>query len=221
LRATSRQILPPKWQPYICDAIFTFQVLACSLENGQIRKHYGMGAYALVLFVISTWHNVTVEGCSANPCAHVLRYTQGKSTLRHTLLSILMQTCGGLLSYRCAKVFWGMEFTESHGRRYWASHCLADLSVHPVTGLAIESGGTILETSLSLMTFTPFYQMEAATKTLLGCVLTILGVGYTGFYLNPINATNQTFGCRGISSLHHVIIYWAGPLVSTALVAYI
>jgi hypothetical protein len=160
--------------PYILDALFTFQVMACSLENGQVRKHYGMGAYVLALFALSTWHQHTVKDCSANPCAFVLKYTQKKCTGKKVLLSAVFQTCGGLLSYQYARKFWSLGFTESHGRRYLATHCLADLTVDPLTGLAIEAGGTMLETWLALISFTPFYMMEAASKTLLGCILTVL-----------------------------------------------
>lgn len=33
-------------------------------------------------------------------------------------------------------------------------------------------------------------------------------------YLNPINATNQSFGCRGVTALDHFLIYWVGPLAA-------
>ena len=39
----------------------------------------------------------------------------------------------------------------------------------------------------------------------------------TGFYLNPINATNQTFGCKGLAFIDFVIVYWVAPLLATAL----
>ena len=48
-----------------------------------------------------------------------------------------------------------------------------------------------------------------------------VGVDYTGYYLNPINATNQTFGCRGVSLLEHLVVYWLGPLGAAALGTYI
>ena len=48
-------------------------------------------------------------------------------------------------------------------------------------------------------------------------MFTLLGVDWTGFYLNPINATNQTFGCDGVSVWEHIAIYWVGPLSATVL----
>lgn len=177
LRLFAKQFCPSQHLlPFLLDAIFTFQILACSLENGQIRKHYGMGAYALVLFTLSMWHQMTVQdGQSANPCAHVVTLVNGSCSFVHFILRVAFQTAGGLLSYQYARLFWSLEFTDSHGARYWASSCLADLSVSPSLGFLLEAGGTLLETALALTTFTPFYLMEASTKTMLGCWLTVLG----------------------------------------------
>ena len=35
--------------------------------------------------------------------------------------------------------------------------------------------------------------------------------------MNPVNASNQTFGCAGISVWEHIFVYWAGPLLASAL----
>ena len=40
-------------------------------------------------------------------------------------------------------------------------------------------------------------------------------------YLNPVNASNQTFGCSGLSNFKHIVIYWIGPLFATILVCLI
>ncbi len=40
-------------------------------------------------------------------------------------------------------------------------------------------------------------------------------------YCNPINATNQTFGCDGSTVLEHLFVYWVGPLSATALVVFL
>ena len=48
---------------------------------------------------------------------------------------------------------------------------------------------------------------------LFGC---LAGVELTGMYLNPINATNQTFGCHGTGTLEHLVVYWGAPFVATA-----
>ena len=35
--------------------------------------------------------------------------------------------------------------------------------------------------------------------------------------MNPVNASNQTFGCAGISVWEHIFVYWGGPLLASAL----
>ena len=37
--------------------------------------------------------------------------------------------------------------------------------------------------------------------------------------MNPVNASNQTFGCDGIGAAEHIFVYWAGPLLAAALAA--
>ena len=46
-------------------------------------------------------------------------------------------------------------------------------------------------------------------------VVLLLGIEFTGMYLNPINATNQTFGCHGTGKLEHLIVYWGAPFAAT------
>lgn len=43
----------------------------------------------------------------------------------------------------------------------------------------------------------------------------------TGFYLNPLNASNQTLGCKGTSVFDHFLVYWIGPCVSASLTSVI
>lgn len=47
------------------------------------------------------------------------------------------------------------------------------------------------------------------------------GVDATGFYLNPINASNQCFGCHGATIAEHLAVYWIGPLLATAATVYL
>ena len=48
-------------------------------------------------------------------------------------------------------------------------------------------------------------------------VLPFAGIHLTGMYMNPVNASNQTFGCAGISVWEHIFVYWGGPLLASAL----
>ena len=43
----------------------------------------------------------------------------------------------------------------------------------------------------------------------------------TGMYLNPINASTQTFLCKGTSAPEHLLVYWVGPLLATAIASWL
>jgi len=45
-------------------------------------------------------------------------------------------------------------------------------------------------------------------------LITILGIGLTGMYGNPIVAWACTFNCGDVPHLSHFIVYWIAPLVA-------
>ena len=217
-RRAVRHFMPKSVVPYALDLVTTFQLMACSLENGQIRKHYGDGAYVLVMFSIGMWSYATIAGeASSNPCAHVIKYMQGKKSIKQLILHVVCQLVGGLMSFPYARLFWYLELTESHAHRFRSLHCTADLTVPTPIGFLLEFGATFVDVLLCLTTFTPFLFYEVATKSLIGCIVVILGVDLTGMYMNPINATNQTFGCRGINVLEHIFVYWVSVFLAGVL----
>ena len=51
-------------------------------------------------------------------------------------------------------------------------------------------------------------------------VVYLAGLSFTGLYMNPLNASNQTIGCHGNTILEHLLVYWIGPfatVVSTTI----
>ena len=36
--------------------------------------------------------------------------------------------------------------------------------------------------------------------------------------MNPINASNQTFGCKGLTTIEHLLTYWVSPLAAAVIV---
>ena len=35
--------------------------------------------------------------------------------------------------------------------------------------------------------------------------------------MNPLNASNQTFGCHGATPTEHIVVYWIGPMIATSV----
>jgi hypothetical protein len=132
-----------------------------------------------------------------------------------------MQVVGAMLAYHTAKVFWSLGLTEGHRNRL-AVRCQSDLTVSLPTGTTMESLGSAFEFllwSVTLSSTKISHSLEIYGKCLIMSLLTAAGVAYTGMYLNPLNASNQTFGCDGTSAISHLIVYWVGPLLATSATA--
>ena len=107
-------------QALLYDFVTSFQLMSISLENGQLRKHYGDNAYIFALFCTGAWAYFTIDKGRANPCTCVVEYMKGSYSARYALLSGLVQLCGGLLSYPYARAFWNLGLTRSHWQRFLA-----------------------------------------------------------------------------------------------------
>lgn len=98
LRGVCNTLCPIKYREYVADFITAFELCACSLENGNIRHHYGYLAYILDLILLGIWFSLTIGNSSGNPCGIVIKYTKGDLSLQKSCARILLQICGGLVS---------------------------------------------------------------------------------------------------------------------------
>ena len=159
----------------LADFITSFQLMAFSLENGQIRAHYGEVAYVLTLVCVGLWAVYAVSDGQANPCSALIDVLTGKYRFRWALIRGLVQLCGALSSYQYAKVFWYFGFTLSHWERYSQTTCDSDLKVLAFWGFLVEFFGTLIYVAVSLTKFSSNSRLENICKSFLGAVLTILG----------------------------------------------
>jgi len=208
---------PAHLRLYLGDFVVSFMLHACSLENGMIMRYYGFTGFKIILFCQIVWFSLTIKTYEGNPRQQVIGYLSGDRTGSRALKRAACQLAGGLLSYSYARAFWSLELMEGHSQRYKAMHCTSDLKVPILIGFAVEFVGSIIDTFISITTFSSFQFAELLTKCMFTTFMVVMGVDATGFYLNPVNASNQTWGCAGTSHLEHILIYWLGPLAATAL----
>lgn len=206
-----------RWQPYLLNAITAFQGLACSLENTHIRHYYGKAAYWLTLTTLAMISVLTVKGSSSNPCSQMLQYVKGTFTFKELLLRIASQIAGALLSYQYARQFWSLGLHPGHVMKYKKTSCISDLTVSPTAGFVIEFSLTMFDVLCSLFLITRYHLCETAVKLAISCYFVTVGLHLTGMYANPLNASNQTFGCEGMTILEHLLIYWVAPLSATVI----
>lgn len=159
----------------LMDFITSFQLMAFSLENGQVRKHYGELAYTCTLVCVGLWAVYAISDGQANPCTTLIDVLIGKYNIRWGFLRGIIQLCGAITSYQFAKIFWSLGFTKSHWIRYMENNCASDLKVLAIWGFLIEFFGTLVYVAASLTKFSKMDRLENFGKSLLGAVLTIIG----------------------------------------------
>ncbi|PAA76078.1 hypothetical protein BOX15_Mlig008191g3, partial [Macrostomum lignano] len=200
----------------LLDLVTTFQVCACSLENGVIRKHYGMPAYLCTLLLLGVWHSGTLGDACGNPCGSWRQFVLGQARLSGTLIRMSLQMLAGAMAYRYARCcWWRLGLSSEHEMRYRITGCSSDLAVPVGAGFSIEAFATGLDLLVGLCVFSSglrWERFQPLIKVLISTVLTYCGLHLTGMYVNPANATAQTFGCEGSQPWEHVTVYWLGPL---------
>lgn len=198
---------------YFLDLVSTFSVLACSLENSHVRQQYGNAGYVTILYILSTWHSFTLHDSNPNAIYNSVKYAMGRFDARSAVFFTTGQIIGMYLSYGAAIVFWSLSLCHNHRLRLVATECTTDLNVTVLVGFLVESVGTSFDILISLTRFTASPLFELSIKILINVVLTAAAVHLTGYYLNPLNASNQTFGCHGTTVVEHLFVYWFGPIV--------
>jgi glycerol uptake facilitator-like aquaporin len=177
------------------------QVLGCSLENGHVRQHYGWGIYFITIYCLSVWYSLTLGSSTANPCSHLIRCVQGKTTLRSAVNSVFAQIIGAVVSWKTARMLWQLDLTASHRHRFHHSHydvCQSDLTVSVAAGVAIESLACVMDCVLSLTTFmknsgATIQLIEEHVKMLVLCAITAAGIW---FDFNNFNVLDSGPTCK-------------------------
>ncbi|XP_064647978.1 aquaporin-11-like isoform X2 [Lineus longissimus] len=220
LRLLNKRFAPKPVQELIGDILATFQCLSCGLENGMVRKAYGMGAYCVQTFFLGLWSQWTLEGSSGNPVRSFIKLVEGKRKLLPSLLHMTCQMIAGIVAYHYARTVWYFELSSEHiARRLRDAECYSDLNVPVMMGLFIELAATVIDVLVSKTTTKKFMfeRYEQFAKGVFSICMTICGLNLTGMYLNPANATIQTYGCRGNSRAEYIVVYWCGPLIGAAI----
>lgn len=176
LRRLVRRHVSADRQQFFLFLVTTFSALACSLENGHIRAQYGRAAYVLVIYLLSLWYSFTIFDSSSNPIYNVVHFSLGRHSFRRALWLTVAQTCGAVLAFQSARMFWSLGLCERHYQRFHQVTCSTSLQVSVSTGLFIESVGTAFNVLLNLIVISrrmiPF---EIAIKNLIMCLLTVAG----------------------------------------------
>uniref|UniRef100_A0A1I8H3N3 Cas1_AcylT domain-containing protein n=1 Tax=Macrostomum lignano TaxID=282301 RepID=A0A1I8H3N3_9PLAT len=151
-------------------------VCACSLENGVIRKHYGMPAYLCTLLLLGVWHSGTLGDACGNPCGSWRQFVLGQARLSGTLIRMSLQMLAGAMAYRYARCcWWRLGLSSEHEMRYRITGCSSDLAVPVGAGFSIEAFATGLDLLVGLCVFSSglrWERFQPLIKVLISTVLT-------------------------------------------------
>lgn len=190
LRRVSRTHLPSELTPYLLDFVTTFQVCACSLENGFIAKAYGRSYLLLTIAITSMWCFLTLGKSSGNPCANLARFLARQISLRQFLFRAAFQLTAALLAFKFARFWWSLGATSQHTLRASLISCASDLRVSVLAGFLIEMAATTTDSLFGLLIFGQSFLKHERFQQLC-CVL--FGVTMT--------ASGECWFSRGIQTL--------------------
>ena len=99
--------------------------------------------------------------------------------------------------------------------------CCPYFQVPVMLGAVIEGVATLLcrLTSKYLGDLEPNY--ASAIDSFVGTSLVVAAFDYSGGYYNPVLATGLKFGCKGHTSIEHIIVYWIGASLGALASIYI
>lgn len=93
-----------------------------------MADNYGVGTYAIILFLLTIWWSKVWDCATACPYTHLEDLAEGNVSPRVAALKIWAQLMGGCCVYRVVQVFWWFEPTQHHKGRAFED-CAADLQV--------------------------------------------------------------------------------------------
>lgn len=93
-----------------------------------MADNYGVGTYAIILFLLTIWWSKVWDCATACPYTYLEDLAEGNVSPRVAALKIWAQLMGGCCVYRLVQVFWWFEPTAHHKGRAFED-CAADLQV--------------------------------------------------------------------------------------------
>ncbi|XP_019630501.1 PREDICTED: aquaporin-12-like isoform X1 [Branchiostoma belcheri] len=220
VRVLLKSTVTPTVYGYINEAISAFQVSFCVAENDFIATNYGIYAAASVLPFLLVSYAFSFDGAKTNPCGVFEDFLSGGNKLE-CLGRLLLELVGATLAPKAAYLLWTIELSPAHALKAQEEVCISVLNTGLVAGMVAEGLATFLTRwgSWKLRDFGVNYDiyLGAALST---CVV-LLGASWTGMMFNPALAVSMTYGCKGESIIDHVVVYWIGPLIATALSYYL
>lgn len=201
------------------EAIAAAELCGCCFELIIVADNFGVGTYAIFLFLLTIWWSMNWGDATACPYTHIEDVIEGKGDVRKALLKTWAELAGGLMVFKYVQMYWALEISETHKDKAFED-CKADLQVPVIYGAVVEGIATCLcrLVSKALGDLNP--RFSTAIDAFIGTSLVVAAFDYSGGYFNPVLATSLKAGCEGHTLLEHAIVYWIGACAGSVLSVY-
>nr|AWT57817.1 Aquaporin AQP12L1 [Chilo suppressalis] len=218
-RLVQKAVQEPFVRLLLEEAIAAAELCGCCFELIIVADNFGVGTYAIFLFLLTIWWSMNWGDATACPYTHIEDVIEGKGDVRKALLKTWAELTGGLLVFKYVQMYWALEISETHKDKAFED-CKADLQVPVLYGAVVEGVATCLcrLASKALGDLNP--RFSTAIDAFIGTSLVVAAFEYSGGYFNPVLATSLKAGCEGHSLLEHAVVYWIGACAGSALSVY-
>ncbi|GAB1600353.1 aquaporin-11-like [Argonauta hians] len=210
-------LCPSCLQPLIFDFISTVTCCTISYQFVFFRSYYGNVAYIVSNAVMSVFLGPLLRDSSPTVPVNVLKYLEGHLSFFYLLLRVFSQILAVPVTPLFVHTIWRLGIMPEHTQALLERTCYSDLNVAVAVGFLVEGFCTALDTWLSFCQFTSYDNVEPYVKLLLTPTMVVIGIPYTGLYMNPTLASARTFGCKGTGVWQHVMVYWLAPVAGCIL----
>ncbi|KAF7266554.1 hypothetical protein GWI33_020062 [Rhynchophorus ferrugineus] len=198
------------------EFIATLELCSCCFELIIVADNWGVFAYAIYLLLLTIWWSSKWGNASACPYAPVEEILEGNRCLKDALKIICTQLAAAFLTFRYIQILWSFELVETHMNKAY-EECTADLQVDMISGAIVEATLTCFCRLASKILGETSLKYSNIVDAIFGTLMVVAAFNFSGGYFNPALATSLKFGCIGNSFAEHIVVYWIGAFLGSAI----
>lgn len=219
----------PSASSFVNELVSTLELCADCAELNVVYEKHGQLAYGAALALLTYWWLGTFGEALASPgyLAEDLWLYGGKQLFRDS--SFWAKLSGQLLAMPLAwrlhmSLYWRHQLLREHAQLLVHENCHSALTTSLLSGFLVEFTCSLLCRLIELITNEVLLKRRLISQqssslicSISSTVLVLLALELSGGYFNPVLAASLEFGCKGIETYQHAIVFWLAPLTGHVL----